>query len=156
MVMSFFIVGLLISGLTAFPLLIELKLLAQLMGVGAAESAEGYTGITFWILTVRHGLEHTYALYPWIAYGTDWLAFAHCVIALFFVGPLMYPLTSRPTLYAGIVACVAVIPLALICGEIRDIPIYWRFIDCSFGVFGVMPLLYCLRLIRQMEAQAAA
>jgi hypothetical protein len=38
------------------------------------------------------------------------------------------------------IACVAIIPLAFICGPIRQIPFYWRLIDCSFGVFGIIPL----------------
>jgi hypothetical protein len=45
-----------------------------------------------------------------------------------------------------------VIPLAFICGPIRGIPFWWRVIDCSFGVFGALPLLYCLRLVRRMQA----
>jgi hypothetical protein len=47
--------------------------------------------------------------------------------------------------------CAAVFPLALICGEIRGIPLYWRLIDCSFGLFGAIPLLYCLKLVREMS-----
>lgn len=66
-VMSLFIAGLVVSGVTAFPLLHELRLLSQMLGVGKALSPEGYRGLTFWILTVRHGLERTYADYPWIA-----------------------------------------------------------------------------------------
>src|SRR5688500_1231211 len=103
-VMLLFIFGLILSGITAFPLLLELRLLTSLLGAGAAESADSYSGLTFWILTVRHGLEQTYAQYPWIAYGTDWLAFGHIVIAMFFVGPLVNPLSGRATIYAGIVA----------------------------------------------------
>jgi hypothetical protein len=151
-IMSLFIVGLVLSGVTAFPLLWELRILSNLLGVGAATGPEGYTGLQFWILTVRHGLEATYAAYPWIAYGTDWLAFAHLVIAGFFIGPLFHPLTSRPVIYTGIAACLGVIPLALICGPIRGIPLYWRFVDCSFGILGILPLLYCLHLLRQIEA----
>lgn len=150
--MLFFIVGLVVSGITAFPLLLELKLLSHFFGAGEAQSLEGYSGLTFWILTVRLGLEHTYAQYPWIAYGTDWLAFSHIVIAMFFVGPLLNPRSGRAAIYAGLAACVGVIPLALICGPIRGIPVYWRLIDCSFGVFGALPLMYCLRLIKQIEA----
>jgi hypothetical protein len=150
-VMLFFIVGLVISGVTAFPLLIELRILAHALGAGAAQSPDGYSGLTFWIVTVRCGLERTYAAYPWLAYGTDWLAFAHIVIAFFFIGPLIDPLTSRWTLYAGILACLSVIPLAMICGLLRGIPFYWRLIDCSFGVFGVIPLIYCLRLIPHIQ-----
>jgi hypothetical protein len=150
--MLLFIAGLVISGVTAFPLLLELRLLSQLLGVGSATSPEGYSGLQFWILTVRHGLEATYADFPWIAYGTDWLAFGHLVIAGFFIGPLINPLSSRATLYTGIVACLAVIPLALICGPIRGIPFYWRLIDCSFGVIGIIPLIYCLKQLKRMEA----
>ncbi len=152
-VMFFFIFGLVMSGVTAFPLLHELRILTQWLGVEGAQTPEGYTGLKYWIITVRMGLEHTYAQYPWMAYGTDWLAFAHIVIALFFIGPLINPLSGRTTIYTGIVACVSVIPLALICGSIRGIPFYWRLIDCSFGVFGVIPLIYCLRLIRRIETE---
>lgn len=66
----------------------------------------------------------------------------------FFIGPLIDPLSSRATLYAGIAACLGVIPLALICGPIRGIPFYWQLVDCSFGVIGILPLLYCLRLLK--------
>jgi hypothetical protein len=149
--MLLFIIGLILSGVTAFPLLHELRILSEALGVGAATSSDGYTGLKFWILTVRHGLESTYASYPWMAYGTDWLAFGHLVIAGFFIGPLINPATSRATIYTGICACLGVIPLALICGPIRGIPFHWRLIDCSFGVIGLIPLLYCLSLIRRIE-----
>lgn len=154
--MLFFIVGLVISGVTAFPLLLELRILAHALGAGSAQSPDGYSGLTFWIVTVRCGLEHTYAACPWLAYGTDWLAFAHIVIAFFFIGPLIDPLTSRWTLRAGILACLSVIPLAMICGPLRGIPFYWRLIDCSFGVFSVIPLIYCLRLIPLIQRQITA
>lgn len=149
--MCLFIVGLVFSGVTAFPLLTEMKILVRLLHLDSASSATGYSGLAYWILTVRFGLEEMYAKYPWIAYGTDWLAFGHIVIALFFLGPLRRPEESRPVLQVGVAACVAVIPLALICGGIRGIPVYWRIIDCSFGIFGIIPLLYCLRLVRVIE-----
>jgi hypothetical protein len=112
--------------------------------------------LAFWILTVKHGLADTYAKYPWVAYGTDWLAFGHLIIATFFIGPLINPVSGRATIYSGIFACVAVIPLAMICGPIRGIPLYWQLIDCSFGVIGIVPLIYCLRLIGRMEREGAA
>ena len=102
------------------------------------------------ILTVKFGLADMYARYPWIAYGTDWLAFGHITVALFFIGPLVRPAESRANLLAGMAACLLVIPLALVCGAIRGIPFYWRLIDCSFGVFGIIPLLVCLRLLRHI------
>jgi hypothetical protein len=153
--MVFFIMGLVISGVTAFPLLSELEMLARRLGVGEATSTAGHTGLQFWILTVELGLREMYAAHPWIAYGTDWLAFGHIVIALFFVGPLIEPKGSAGVICAGMTACVLVVPLALICGSVRDIPFYWRLIDCSFGVIGIIPLIYCLRLLRVIESESA-
>lgn len=150
-VLSFFIFGLLISGITAFPLLAELKLLTSWLGLASETSAQGHTGLTFWILTVRFGLEDMYGQYPWFAYGTDWLAFGHIMIALFFINPLINPRESLANLSAGMAACVLVIPLALICGPIRGIPFYWQLIDCSFGMFGILPLLYCRSLLKHLQ-----
>lgn len=141
-----FIAGLVVSGLTAFPLPAELRLLSACLGIDAAASPYAYQGLRFWIATVRLGLERTDAAYPWLAYGTDWLAFAHLAIAVFFIGPLIDPARNRWILISGIVACAAVVPMALIAGAVRGIPLYWRLIDCSFGVFGAIPLIYCLRL----------
>jgi hypothetical protein len=148
-----FIAALLVSGLTAFPLLAEMRLLTRWLGLeGATSPAEG-SALDFWILTVKFGLEDMYARYPWIAYGTDWLAFGHIIIALFFIAPLVRPVESRSVIHAGIAACILVVPLALICGPPRGIPLYWRLIDCSFGVFGILPLLYCLSLLRHIPRQ---
>jgi hypothetical protein len=36
-----------------------------------------------------------------------------------------------------------VIPWALIFGAVRGIPFWWRLIDCSFGIFGFIPLWFC-------------
>jgi hypothetical protein len=41
--------------------------------------------------------------------------------------------------------------LALIAGPVRGIPFYWRMIDCSFGIFGTIPLWLCLGDIRRLE-----
>ena len=51
----------------------------------------------------------------------------------------------------SVVACAGVIAIALISGQLRGIPLFWRLIDCSFGIFGAIPLFYCLHLIRRME-----
>jgi hypothetical protein len=150
--MGLFIAGLIASGVTAFPLLAEMKLLVGLIGLGDAASAEGYEGLQRWILTVRFGLEEVYARHPWIGYGTDWLAFGHLVIALFFIGPFLRPRTGRSNILAGLAACAGVIPLALIAGEVRGIPLASRLIDCSFGLVGGLLLLYCLKLLPEIEA----
>lgn len=150
--LSLFILGLILSGLTAFPLLSEMKLLSGWLDIPEGVDPASFTGFRFWIASVRLGLETSYASYPWLAYGTDWLAFAHIVIAVFFIGPLIDPVRNRWVLLAGLVACGAVVPLALIAGGYRGIPVYWRLLDCAFGVLGAVPLIYCLRLTNKQGA----
>jgi hypothetical protein len=83
-------------------------------------------------------------------YGTDWLAFAHLVIAVAFWGPLRDPVRNVWVVHFGMIACVAVIPLALIAGPARGIPWWWLLVDMSFGVFGIVPLLFAERAIRRL------
>lgn len=153
-VLALFILGLIVSGVTAFPLRWELNLLASWMGVDAAADPASLTGLKYWITYVRSGLEQSYAAYPFLAYGTDWLAFAHLVIAVFFIGPLREPTRHDWILISGIIACIGVVPLALICGPLRGIPVHWRWIDCSFGIFGIIPLIYCLSISRKMKSMS--
>ena len=150
-VLGLFIVALILSGLTAFPLQRELDLVAAARGLAHVAPADAANSFDRWILTVREGLRETYTRHPWLAYGTDWLAFAHIVIAVFFIGPIIDPVRNVWVLKAGVIACFLVVPLALVCGAIRGIPWGWRLIDCSFGVFGVLPLWYCLRLTGALE-----
>lgn len=77
LVLGTFMVGLVLSGVTAFPLAWELRLLTAWFGINSSLPPEHYTGLAFWLATVSRGLHETYAAYPWVAYGTDWLAFAH-------------------------------------------------------------------------------
>jgi hypothetical protein len=151
LVLGLFIAALILSGLTAFPLKSEMEHVVAIRGLEHVAPAEAGNGFDRWIHTVRDGLRESYARYPWLAYGTDWLAFAHLVIAIFFIGVFIDPVRNIWILKAGIIACVLVVPLALICGAVRQIPVGWRLIDCSFGAFGVLPLLYFLRLTRSLE-----
>ncbi len=51
----------------------------------------------------------------------------------------------------GMIACVLVVPYAFVFGATRGIPIWWRLIDCSFGILGAIPLLYVLRVSRRIR-----
>ena len=155
LVLGLFILGLILSGITAFPLHSELELLTKIRGLETRTPADASNGFDRWIITVRDGLRESYAQHPWLAYGTDWLAFGHIVIALFFIGPLRDPVRNIWVLHASLIACVLVLPLALICGPLRHIPFGWRVVDCSFGVFGFIPLYYCLRLTRTLAQSGA-
>lgn len=151
-----FMVTLVVSGLTAFPLEWELNLVAQLMGLGQQAVPDQHSGLAHWIVTVRNGLRETNAAYPFIAYGTDWLAFAHLVIAIFFIGPLIDPVRNVWVIKSGMIACGGVIVLALVCGPIRGIPVYWRLIDCSFGVIGFVPLWLCWHWTKELAGAPAS
>lgn len=150
-ILGLFIVALVLSGVTAFPLVTELSILSSIVGVEDPAEYASYSGLKHWIAYVHHGLVTTNESFPFLAYGTDWLAFGHIVIALFFIGPLIDPVPNAWVLKIGLVACAGVIPLAMIAGPIREIPFYWRLIDCSFGILGAIPLLYCLKLTRKMS-----
>ncbi|MGV9572171.1 hypothetical protein ACWDRX_22665 [Streptomyces nigra] len=54
------------------------------------------------------------------------------------------------------IACAGIIPLALICGPIRGIPLWWSVIDMAFGVVGVIPLYVVRRRIKRLEALTGA
>ncbi|MFE5772153.1 hypothetical protein ACFQ7O_27740 [Streptomyces sp. NPDC056485] len=134
-----FIVCLVLSGLTAFPLVSELHW---------ANSLVSHT----WLRRVGDGLDQADRDHPFLLYGTDWLAFAHLVIAVFFYGVHRDPVRNIWIIEAGMIACAGVIPLALICGPVRGIPFGWTLIDMSFGVFGIVPLLVLRRMIKRLEA----
>jgi len=69
--------ALVLSGLTAFPLQRELALIVAFRGLDRVAPADAGSSLDRWILTVRDGLRQSYSMHPWLAYGTDWLAFAH-------------------------------------------------------------------------------
>jgi hypothetical protein len=148
-----FIAGLVVSGLTAFPLQTEVRWVDAALHGHAAHMARE-TGLLAWMDRVNTALEATDAQYPFLAYGTDWLAFAHLVIAIAFFGPIADPVRNKWVITFGLIACAGVIPLALIAGAVRGIPVAWRLIDCSFGVFGCIPLLICRREIGRLEREA--
>jgi hypothetical protein len=147
---ALFIAGLVLSGLTAFPLEWETGVLVRAFNVSASPAA-GESAMNTWLRRVHDGIVTTNRAYPFMAYGTDWLAFGRLVIALAFIGPLLDPVRNKWVLVLGVMACVGVFPLALIAGPFRGIPIYWRMIDRCFGLFGVIPLLICLRDVRRLE-----
>jgi len=131
--------ALVVSGLTAIPLRPELDLLNRLAGVDSP-LAGVFPSMAEWISRVNHSVQNGYGTYPLLAYGTDWLAFGHVAIAVAFIGPLRDPVKNIWVLEFGMIACLLVIPWAVIFGIVRGIPVFWTLIDISFGLFGVIPL----------------
>lgn len=143
----FFMCALALSGVTAFPIETELHWLLQHPAM-----IPGGTGA--WLVQCYDAIKETNARYPMLAYGFDWLAFAHLVIAMAFIGPYKDPVKNKWVIDWAILACIAIFPLAFIMGPIRQIPYFHILIDCSFGVIGLVPLLICRKWIGQLEKKA--
>jgi hypothetical protein len=153
-----FTVGLVLSGLTALPLKTEVNVLNSLVGQGSSLGIV-WPAMATWISRVRVGIMDADQKYPFLLYGTDWLAFAHIVIAIAFVGAIRDPVRNLWVVEFGMIACVLVVPFALIWGGLRGIPFFWRLIDCGFGVIGIVPLWlarrYTQRVIRSGDSEAS-
>ena len=147
----FFIFALVFSGLTAIPLEWELDLLAKVFGASNISPEQATSGFVKWILKIREALQETNTRFPFLAYGTDWLAFGHIAIAIVFVGALRNPVRNVWLFEFGLIACALVVPWAFIFGGVRGIPVYWRLIDCSFGIFGIIPLWFCKRWTTELS-----
>ncbi len=141
---TIFILFLILSGLTAFPIETELSFLINYISPLPAFAQ-------VWIAKIYYAVKETNDAYPYLSYGTDWLAFAHIVIASAFIGPLKDPVRNIWVIQFGMMACIMVFPLAFIAGTVRHIPLYWQLIDCSFGVLGFIPLYIIHKLIKQLE-----
>jgi hypothetical protein len=124
---AFFIGALFVSGLTAIPVGPELSSLLQFF------PSDSF--MYYWLQKVLSAYRQVNEQYPFMLYGYDWLAFAHFVLAILFIGPYNDPVKNIWVIEFGLIACVLIFPLAFIAGYFRSIPIGWQLIDCSFGVF---------------------
>jgi hypothetical protein len=145
-----FVVCLVLSGATAFPLVHELHWAEDLLR--SLSVPEHLPALMGWIERVRQGIDVADEEYPFLLYGTDWLAFAHLVIAVAFYGPYRDPVRNIWVVEFAMIACAGIVPLTVICGPLRGIPFWWSVIDMSFGVFGVIPLYVVRRKIKRLEA----
>ena len=145
------IAALFLSGLSAIPLRPEMNFLvqhyAQVDDPGPVDS---------WLLRVQGGVNDVATRWPFLALGTDWLAFGHIVIGLGFIGLLRDPIRNEWLITWGLMACVLVLPWAWCFGAARGIPWGWRLVDCSFGVGGMVPLLAIRRYVAELKRRAAA
>jgi len=144
---AIFMAGLFVSGATAIPLVSETNWLANFLNASDKSSAAAE-----WLGRVHSALVQTQSQFPFLFYGTDWLAFGHFVIAIAFIGALREPVRNRWLFDFGLIACALVIPYALIFGAVRGIPFWWRIIDCSFGILGFVLLWFCRKWARELES----
>ena len=137
-----FVVGLVISGLTAMPVVAELNTLRAWFG------DYGSGPLAIWIARVQYAVLEVDRDAPFLFYGYDWLAYGHLAIALAFVQAWRDPVRHRWLFDYGLVLCGGVIVWAVACGPVRGIPFGWTLVDCSFGVVGAVPLWIARTAVR--------
>ena len=150
---AFFIVALVISGATALPIPTQVRLAESVLGPDLRAQQSVPEPAASWFRTVRDGVFAAERDAPFLFYGTDWLAFGHFAIALSFLGAYRDPVRNIWLYQFGMIACASVPLWALFFGHIRAIPLWWRAVDASFGVFGFIPLWLCYGWARELERQ---
>lgn len=139
--------GLFVSGVTVWPAIIELKTLVNL--VWGDKSATD--GLHRFLLLAIAGLEDTKKHYPFMLYAGDWLAFAHIMLAILFAGAIQDPARNKWIVQCGLIMCALVPFLAGICNPIRELPIWWFWIDFTFAPGAALPLWIAYSDIRKQE-----
>ena len=139
--------GLFLSGVTVWPAVIELKAVVHVFWGDAAPTG----ALHHFLLRVIEGLEVTNATYPFLLYAADWLAFAHIMLAILFVGALRDPVRNKWVIQCGLIMCACVPVLAAICIPIRGIPGWWFLVDAAFAPGAAIPLWIAYRDVRQIE-----
>lgn len=149
-ILVFFVFALGISGFTAIPLRFEMNILNSIAREGTIVE-DIVPLLATWISLGHVALENLYQNYGFLAYGYDWLAFGHFVIAIAFLGAVNNPVHNRWVIEFGMIACVLIIPYAFFFGQIRGIPLLWRVIDMLFSIFGIVPLYIARRMTLEIE-----
>ena len=126
-------------------------MLSPLFTQGSAFEAF-WPSMSAWLSLVFQAVEETYDKYPFLAYGYDWLAFGHFIISIPFLMAIRDPVRHSWVITYGISACLAVLPFAIVFGEIRDIPLFWRGVDTLFGIGGLIVLLFLRRQLKTLES----
>jgi CDP-diglyceride synthetase len=147
LMIGIFVLLLILSGVTAFPVYSEMQWLMD------KNIFPPGTILGDWLTKVWNGIREMGDKHGFLFYGYDWLAFAHIVIAMAFIGPLKDPVRNKWVIDWAILSCLAVLPLAFIAGPIRGIPWFHILIDCAFGIIGLFPLFVLKKWINELEIQ---
>jgi len=143
--------GLLISAVTIWPAVPELKMAVRLVwGEGLPQGV-----LHGFLLQAIEGLEVMQAKYPFMLYAHDWLAFAHIVLAILFAGAMRDPVRNKWIIECGLIMCALIPLLAGVCIPLRGIPFVWFWMDFAFAPAAALPLWIALCDIRKAEAGEA-
>jgi hypothetical protein len=147
----FFATALIVSGVTAIFAREGLQFLSPLFARGSMLHTF-WPSMAEWLLLVYRSIEETYDKYPFLAYGYDWLAFGHFIISIPFLMAVNDPRRYSWVITYGMIACISVIPFAIVFGAIREIPIFWRIVDTLFGLGGLLVLLILRRQLKALDS----
>lgn len=139
--------GLLVSGVTVWPVEMELReMVAFFWG-----DVEPTNGLHQFLAQVIEGVSAMKEQYPFLLYGYDWLAYAHVMLAILFAGAIRNPVRNVWILECGLIMCIGVPVLAFICVPLRGLPSYWFWIDSAFAPAAGIPLWIALRDVKRAE-----
>ena len=142
------IIGLLLNGISAVPLRTELNILLSNPQVLPKFLSD-------WWTYVAHGLNETTAHYAFMRYGFDWLAFAHLLIAIAFIGPLKDPIKNEWVIQWGMIASGLSVLMAFGWERVRSIPVWWSLIDALIAIAAFLVLWFCNKWIKQLKKSMA-
>ena len=136
--------GLLLNGISAIPLISELKILLSKPDVLPQF-------LRNWWMYVNKGVNDTTRFYPFMRYGFDWLAFAHLLIAIAFIGPLKDPIKNEWVIRWGMIASALSVIMALGWERLRGIPLWWSCIDAAIAIVAFIVLWLCNHWIKELK-----
>jgi len=142
--LALFIILLALSGILVFPLETMLKTVANCC-------FPPDTIVGHWVWRVLKGVQYTNIHFGFLSYGYDWLAYFHIVIAIAFIGPYRDPVRNIWVLEFIMIAAIGIIPVSLIGGGVRGLPMWWRIFELVFIALAFIPLWRCWRLIKALE-----
>ena len=148
MVIILTIIGLLLNGASAVPLRTEMNLL-----LSNSDSFPQF--LRDWWVYVNQGVLETSDKYDFMRYGFDWLGFAHLLIAIAFIGPLRDPVKNQWVVQWGMIAAALSIAVAFGWERVRNIPVWWSFIDAGISYVAFVLLWICNRWIGQLKMLSA-
>ena len=138
------IIGLLLNGISALPLRAELNIL-----LSNPDALSDF--LRDWWLYVNKGVHETSSKYNFMRYGFDWLGFAHLLIAIAFIGPLKDPVKNEWVIQWGMIASALSVVMALCWERVRDIPLWWSFIDAAIAIAAFIILWFCNKWVQELK-----
>ncbi|HUT52732.1 MAG TPA: hypothetical protein VM658_05020 [bacterium] len=143
--------GLFLSGMTCYFLPWELRTVIDVVW-GRGEGAGAFMPqMHAFILKMEQAVLMVRSDYPELFLGTDYLGFAHALLAILFIGAIRDPARNIWVIQFGIIASVLVVPAAFLFGSLRGAPWLHYLVDSSFGAGAVIFLYAAYRGARSLE-----